>query len=204
MEKTLSAEEAARLPTPEEEEYLAAQLLGAMSVFMGAPVLADVDRIVTIVNWADGTLTIAAQPDVPRNVTVALTDADNSVTGLLTITGEDAQGRTITETMQPLGDGNGKTLTGTKPFAKITSCVITGTAGAAAGVDQLTIGVGKVIGLPVDLIATAGVLHVFLGATRIAAPVITAGVSTSGIDVSAGTYDGAKWMWALIRPTKRA
>lgn len=204
MESTLSATERDRLPTPDEAEFLTGALADPLSVFMGQPILADVDRIVTLVDWADGTLILAAQPDTPRSVTCTLTDVSNSVTGLLTITGTDPRGRTVVETMQPLGDGNGKTLVGTKIFASITSCVITATAGALAGTDQLVIGVGDVIGLPFDLVATAGVRHVYLGGVRVAAPVLTAGVSLSGINVSAATYDGTKVLFAIVHPTKRA
>lgn len=203
MESTLSAEERSRIPTPDEAEFLEDQLADPKSVFMGQPVVADVDRLVTTIDWADGAQVVAAQPDCPRNVTATLTDADNSVTGLLTITGLDARGRTITETMQPLGDGNGKTLVGTKCFASITSIVISDTAGAAPG-DAIVVGVGNVIGLPFDLVHTAGVRHVYLGGVRQAAPVVTTGASTSGINASAGTYDGSAILWAIAHPTKRS
>lgn len=200
MERTINETlEAPNIPTSREKVMLAA----ARSVFMGAPVLADVDRIVTIVDWADGTLALAAQPDVPRNITVALTDINNSITGgTVTITGLDPQGRTVTETMTPDGAGAGKALTGTKIFASVTSVIIAGTTGVpAAGVDQITVGVGNVIGVPHDLARSAEVKHVYLAAVRIAAiDAIAVGESISGIDINSGTYDGSKLMWALIIP----
>lgn len=198
MENTVSDNELARIPTAEEKALLGKTQGGIQSLFMGAPIAADDNRVVTIVDWADGSLTIAAQPDVPRNVTVALTDADNSVTGLLTITGKDIRGRTVVETMQPDGAGGGKTLTGTKIFASITSAVISGTAGAAPGTDQLIIGVGNVIGTPMDLDSDSNVRDVYLGGTRIASPTVTTGISLSGIDASSGTYDGSKLLHAFI------
>ena len=211
-ENTLSDLELERLPNPEEAALIAhldtrlptaaeAVLIAqprALSVFMGMPLLADVDLIVTSEDWADGALTIAAQPDVPRNLTCTLTDANDSVAGVCTFIGTDAQGRAVTEVMT-VDTGDGKVMTGTKIFASVTSCTITGTSGALSGTDVVTVGVGKVIGLPWDLTASAEVKHVYLAGTRIASPVITTGVSLSGIDVSAGTYDGAKWMQAFVQ-----
>ena len=204
MENTLNDTQLGYLPDAEQKAWLQMLEGGAMYLFMGQPIVATVDRIVASVDWADGTLVIAAQPDVPRNVTCTLTDANNSVTGLLTITGKNVKGETITETMAPDGAGGGKTLTGTKIFASITSCVISGTAGALAGTDVLVIGVGTVIGLPFDILATAAVQHVYLGGVRIAAPVLTAGVNLSGIDVSAGTYNGTKVLMAVVQPNRMA
>jgi hypothetical protein len=161
--------------------------------FLGQPVLADVDRIVDDQAFADGSLTIAAQLDCPRNITIALTDADNSCTGTILVTGKDNQGRAVTETISPDGLGGGKTLTGTKIFASVTSVVVSLAAGAGGG-DLVNVGVGNKIGLPLDIAASSKVLDVYLGGTRIAAPTIVTGTSISTVDVSAGTYDGAKAM----------
>lgn len=203
MENTISDAVKDRIPTVEEEELLQQALTGALSLFLGVPVVADVDRIVESILFADGTLTIAAQPDCPRNVTATLTDADDSVVGTLTITGKDPMNRTITEVMSPDGEGGGKTLVGTKIFAKIDSVVISGASGGEGGVDLLVVGVGNVIGLPLDIPDVDGVRHVYLGGVRIASPTVAIGASTSGIDASAGTYDGAKILHALVQPTAR-
>jgi hypothetical protein len=56
MEKTISDAEMTRLPTFDEDELLAALLACSMAVYMGQPVLADVDRIVVSVDWARWTL----------------------------------------------------------------------------------------------------------------------------------------------------
>lgn len=203
MEQTLSDAEIANLPGPAGKDLLTRLYGGALSLFLGAPVVADVDRIVTSVDWADGSLTIAAQPDVPRNLTVALTDADNSVTGLLTITGLDPSGRVVVETMQPDGAGGGKTLTGTKIFASVTSAVISGTSGALAGTDVVVIGVGNVIGLGIDIPAAAAVTYCALGGTKLT-PTVATGESTSGVNASAGTYDGTKLLHAFVMPARYA
>ncbi|UCG53368.1 MAG: hypothetical protein JSW58_07395 [Candidatus Latescibacterota bacterium] len=202
MENTLSYEELNRVPTAEEKVLLAAMQVGAASIYLGSPIALDDNRIVTSVDWADGSLSIAAQPDVPRNITVALTDADDSVTGLLTITGKDAAGRTVSETMQPDGAGGGKTLTGTKIFAQVDSAVITDTAGATGGVDQLIIGVGNVIGLPFDIGAEAAVIHAYLGGTKVTPDAVATGVYTSGVDASGGTYDGSKVLQVFANPVR--
>jgi len=183
-----------------EHAILTALQAGGNSFFvaLGAPVVADTDQVVESVQWGDGTLTIAAQPDVPRNVTATLTDVDNSVSGLLTVNGTDIAGRVISETMAPDGAGNGKTLTGTKVFKTVTSVVISGTAGAGAG-DNLVVGVGNVIGVPVDLANVAEVVSVRLGGVLVGSPTKATGVSTSGIDTSASTYNGSKVLDAIIQ-----
>ena len=202
MEYTLSDEQLARLPNPREAIVVAEQYEKRVSAMLGLPVLADVDRIVTTIDWADGAQAIAAQPDVPRNITATLTDADNSLTGLMTVLGKDYKGRVISETMQPLGDGNGKTLIGTKIFAEITSITMTDTAGAAPG-DAIVVGVGNVIGVPFDLLNASAVAFCWLDGVKLT-PTVAIGESISGIDASAGTYDGAKWLHAIIQPSLAA
>ena len=165
------------------------------SAFLGAPVVADVDRSYATADWADGTLAILAQPDVPRNLTATLTDANDSVSGLLTLTGLDPAGRVVVETMAPDAAGGGKTLVGTKIFASITSQVISGTGGSVdAGSDQLVIGVGTLIGLPTDIKAAAAVKHTYLGGVLVTPDAVAAGVSLSGVDANGATYDGSKIM----------
>ena len=157
---------------------------------LGAPVVADVDRIVTVVDMADGAQALAAQPDVPRNLTVALVDANASVTtGTLTIVGLDFEGNVITEVVD-IPTSIGATVL-TKIFVRVTSATISGLAGEAAG-DTITIGVGNVIGLPNPIVATTAVKHVNLGGVPVTSPTIATGQSTSGVDASGATYNGSK------------
>lgn len=202
MEQTVTAEEKARIPTAMEEEAVVALTLGCIPAFMGAPIAADVDRIVVSVDWDDGTLTIAAQPDVPRNLTVTVTDADASITGgIVTITGKDAQGRTVVETMNI---AEGLAWVGEKIFAQVISAVISGTTGTPeAGVDVLTVGVGNKIGTCIDLGAASEVVHTYLG-TKVTPDSVVIGESKSSIDAHTATYNGTKIMWALLRPAKNA
>ena len=201
FEHTISTEEKARIPTPAEAEVLAVFTGGAQSVFMGAPVVADDNRIVTSEDWDDGALTIAAQPDVPRNLTVDVTDADASVTGgVLSFIGEDPMGRPITEVMD-IADA--LAWVGEKIFAKVTSATISATTGTpATGTDLVIVGVGNVIGIPWDMGVTSEVAHVYLGGTRLTPDAIAVGVSTSGIDTNGGTYDGSKLMQAFVKPAR--
>lgn len=198
----LTDAEYANVPTDSEKEFLEAVVAEDSEAYcnLGAPIAADPDRITVSVSWADGAQILAAQPDVPRNVTAALTDENNSVTGTLTITGLDPNGVEITETMSPAGDGNGKTLTGTKIFASITSAVIAGTAGAAAE-DVLVIGVGNLIGLPMDISNVNQVSQVLFNGTAVATPTLTSGVSTSGINAAALSLNGVKVLEAYVTGT---
>jgi hypothetical protein len=162
-----------------------------VSSYLLAPALADVAGVVASADWANATPTIVAQPDVPRNVTATLTDVNNSCRGLLTVTGTDLAGRVVTETMQPDGAGGGKTLTGTKIFAAVTSVALTGCTGGTPSTDVFVVGYGNVIGLPSDIQSATAVKSVKLGGA-VVTPVVKTGVSSSGVDASAGTYDGAK------------
>lgn len=172
------------------------ELKRTVSVMLGAPVVADPDRVVTAVQIADGAQSINDQPDTPRNITMQLTDADDSVTADVVVTGLDPVGRVVTETMSPDGAGGGKTLTGTKIFAEVTSVVVSNTAGSAAG-DELIVGVGDVIGLPTDISETSAVKHTYLGGTRVTPDAVATGVSQSGVDVNSATYDGSKLLHVI-------
>jgi len=176
----------------------ATESTSASQLFLGQPSLAAANGLVASVDWANGSLTLVAQPTVPRNVTATLTDANNSIAGLLTITGKDPQGRTVVETMQPNAAGGGKTLVGTKIFAQVLSAVISGSTGEQLGTDLIVVGYGTVVGMPFDIDAAAAVKHVWLGGVRQTSPVVATGKSTSGIDASAGTYDGTKVLMALV------
>jgi hypothetical protein len=171
---------------------------GAFSVFMGAPVLADVDRIVTSIDIAAGAQVIAAQPATPCNLTLTLTDADDSVTATIVIVGLDPMGRAVTETAQ-ITLGTGKVWVGTKIFVSVTSITVSALSGEVGG-DALTAGVGSVIGLPFDIDDADAVQAVYVDNTKVTPAAIATGESTSGINASGATYDGAKLMWAIVKP----
>lgn len=176
---------------------------GVSNVFLGQPIDADNDRIVVSVQIADGDQILAAQPDVPRNITATLTDADNSVSAEVVIRGKDPHGRPVEETMSPDGAGGGKTLTGTKIFAQVDQVEVSDTAGSAVG-DNLVVGVGDLIGLPNDINDEQEVLAAYLGGAKVTPDAIATGESTSGIDVNSATMDGSKVMWAAIQTAAQA
>lgn len=179
------------------------QVRGAASIqnaFLGAPIAAAPARIVASALIANGERTIAAQPDVPRNLTASFTDADDSVTAaVLTIVGRTIQGVTITDvvTLAQLKAG----WVSRNCYATVASVVVSGVAGTVtADVDVLVVGVGNVIALPAPISLASQVKYTNLGAVPVAAPVIATGPNSSGVDASASTYNGTKLLWVTYNP----
>jgi len=121
-------------------------LTDARHVRYEAPIAADLITIVAALDpIADGALTLAAQPDFPRKLQVRIVDANDSVTGTLTLIGVGARGEAVTQAI-PLTGGT-RTVTTTDAYATLTSATVTATAGAAAG-DTIGIGPATALGLP--------------------------------------------------------
>jgi hypothetical protein len=142
---------------------------------LGSPVVDDVDLIVTSANMKVGAYTVAAQPDVPRNITVTQTAVDAEDTnGTIVVVGTDIAGNAISETITP---NSGVTVAGAKAFKTVTS--VTGAGWEiGGGNDTVTVGVGSLIGLPLALTADALVFAGTLNGTREATlPVITKSTS---------------------------
>lgn len=160
---------------------------------LGAPALADEDYYITSTAVIDGSVTgtdytlAATNADVPRNITITVTSATISA-GTVTVEGENIEGDTITEVLN-LADA--LTSEGTQIFVNITDVIVADTADVDPA-DRITVGFGDVIGLPSDITATTAVKRVYFNGALIAAPVLSAGVNESGVDVSAETYDGTK------------
>lgn len=169
-----------------------AQVHTILEFALGSPVVADVDRIVTSVDMKVGAYTIAAQPDVPRNITVTQTaGATEDTNGTIVIVGTDINGTAITETLTP---NAGATVAGAKAFKTVTS--VTGVGWVIDGVestkDTVTVGVGDLIGLPYYLPADSLVFAGTLGGTREATlPTITR--SSTVLDLNTVDFDSA---WA--------
>lgn len=129
---------------------------------LGSPVVDDPNLIVTIANMKNGAYTIAAQPDVPRNITVTHAEVGGGVDtlGTITIVGTDRADRVITEVITPV---NGTLVAGTMAFKTVTS--VTG-AGWVIGVgnDTVIVGTGGLIGLP-DRLSAAHPIQAWLNAT---------------------------------------
>lgn len=165
---------------------------------LGAAVLADVDRIVTVANMKVGSYTIAAQPDIARNITVthAIVATGTDTLGTITVTGTDVLGAVISEVITPIA---GDIANGTKAFKTVTSIVGAGWV-IAGGNDTITIGVGNLLGLPVYISATSAVILGVVGAANVV-PAVTASatvISLCTVDLSSGTYDGSKKVLAFV------
>lgn len=167
-----------------------AQVHTILEFALGSPVVADVDRIVTSVDMKVGAYTIAAQPDVPRNITVTQTaGATEDTNGTIVIVGTDINGTAITETLTP---NAGATVAGAKAFKTVTS--VTGVGWVVDGVegtkDTVTVGVGDLIGLPYYLPADSLVFAGTLGGTREATlPTLTR--SSTVLDLNTVDFDSA-------------
>lgn len=164
-------------------------------VDLGTPVVADVDRIVTVANMKNGSYTIAAQPDVPRNITLThLTVAAGTDTvGIVTVTGTDVNGQVISEILTPTADD---ITSGRKCFKTITAVVGSGWA-IAGGNDTITVGVGSALGLPFVITENAQVCFTIVG-TSITVPTVDHDdADITECSVSTGTYDGSKRVFAM-------
>jgi len=172
-------------------------------VEMGAPALIDVDRILAVRDFQDETVSsFAGQPDIPRNVEVTLLDTNSSVvSGYVTVYGISATGKAISEVFRPTPGGGSQTVSGKKMFAQVTKVVTVDVSGAT-GSDDYTVGMGNVIGLPMNILSAEAVSTVYFNGAIIASPTITVGENSSGIDVSSSTYDGTKQLRAIVQRGK--
>ena len=167
----------------------------ALLVNFGTPVAADDDLIVTSANMKVGTYTIAAQPDVCRNISITHTAVGAADTlGTITLVGTDYDGYAISETVTPL---SGTVAYSTKAFKTITSATGAGWV-IGEGNDTVKIGVGPKLGMPFDM--TSANAYVGIVGTALVAPTVTAGGTKekSLIDLSSGTYNGSKRVVAFV------
>ena len=160
---------------------------------LGTPVVADPDRIVTTVDMKVGAYTIAAQPDVPRNITVTSTAVGTADTmGTITAVGTDADDQPLTEVLTPI---SGSLVVGAKAFKTVAS--VTGAGWVIDAVegtkDTIIVGVGALLGMPVVLEAASQVRIGLVGVAPIV-PAVAAGGTLAGstVDLSSGTYNGTK------------
>lgn len=120
-------------------------------VDLGSPETYDDNQVVTseAVPVASATLTIAADPDTPRNLVFKAT-IGGSLDVLFTAVGKDQFGAAVTETF----DVTGATTTGVKVFAEVTSITAT-TVTDDTGENTIEVGAGAVLGLPVQITQAA-------------------------------------------------
>ncbi len=122
---------------------------------------------------------IAAQPDVPRNITITITDGDASISAFqIDIVGVNAKGQAATEQFLFAG---GLVQTGSVAWATITSVTVTSRTGANAG-DVLDVGIGIKLGLSNELYLTTDVYKIKKNAAN-------AIVAVAQVNVTYDTYD---------------
>ena len=163
---------------------------------LGAPALADDDLIVTSTNMKVGEYTVAAQPDIPRNITVTVTAGATADTlGTIEITGTNYNDEEISEVITPVA---GSAIAGTKAFKTVTTVVGAGWAiDEVEGTnDTIKVGTGNELGLPLVLDSATEIMMGILG-TEIASttnPTVSNPVTLEGttIDISSKIYNGTK------------
>lgn len=126
----------------------------------------------------------------PRNITIKTSASPDIDAVNVVITGKDAKGKTLTETIT-LTNGGGVTDAGVKAFKQVTKIVVPAQSGTGG---TLRFGFGAVIGLGEKIVKRAGILAVMV---EIAAGSIMAADAISGTFVDAvasppnGTYEPA-------------
>ena len=165
---------------------------------LGAPGLASADAVVVSEAAAeDKNYTLTGSPytpDIPRNITITRTvvDAEDTI-GDITVSGTNYNDEVITEEF--VVGGNGVTVLGNKAFKTVTSVVGSTYTQGGAGSDTIEVGIGNKIGCAVGTNVAANIMLGILGVTIIDHnPAVggTVAVETTTVDMSAGTYDGAK------------
>lgn len=169
----------------------------ARLVNLGTPVVADPDKIVTIANMKVGAYTIAAQPDVPRNITLthAAVGAADTL-GTVTVVGTDVNDQPITEVLTPV---SGTLVAGLRAFKTVVS--VTGAGWVIGeGNDTILVGVGTVLGLPFILNAATDVQLGILGVAPIVPTTVfhATEISKNTTDISSGTYNGSKVAFVFV------
>lgn len=129
------------------------------------------------------TCTLDGQPDVPRNVTITVTDADTSISGFAVIVkGTDAKGNSIEESFEFSG---GLSQTGNKAFATVSEVGVDSIAGNGTG-DTLDVGIGSKLGLSNVIYAPGDVYKVKKNNADYASGNYTVDATYDTVDVSTG------------------
>jgi hypothetical protein len=118
---------------------------------LGAVPALSATSIVAATALVNGALTIAAQPGIPRRLSVTLTRTSGSVTaGVATLTYKNQRGETVVDAVS-LITGATVTLFTTQAVAKLTSAIVSGVLGTFS----MTIQMGTTDDFGIDLPAGA-------------------------------------------------
>lgn len=123
--------------------------LNVISRSLGSPLLGTATRVLAATSTAAGSTiqaaSLAAQPDVARNITATVGGTAGNVTAVsVVINGTDNSGHAISETLPAFTAASTGIVTGSKAFASITSVVLP-TVGASTTV---SIGTSSKLGIP--------------------------------------------------------
>ena len=142
-------------------------------------------------------ITVANQPDVPRNVTFGVVDANSSITSAAAvIVGTDYQDRSLQETISFPGGGTDtiigllcfKTIDESKSYIAVAG-VVTG------GMDTVQLGYGNAFGTPLQIASVDDVTNRRVDNTT---GVGSISVANQSWDVTANPPDGAKMYFISI------
>lgn len=133
---------------------------------LGSPALGTTTAVHAAVTDDGTTQTITTaitSPDVPRNVTATAGGTAGDIKAIqVTVTGTDAEGATITETLPAFTVNTTGTVTGSKAFATVTSISIPAHDGTGA---TTAIGLGAKVGLG-ERLSLDTVIAAHLGGAR--------------------------------------
>lgn len=164
------------------------------------PIVATTNRIKTTyagpTSAAAVTLTsFTAQPDVPRNLTITPTGTTGDVEAcVITVTGTDFYGSTITEDFTFLADAS-TAQTGSKAFKTVSSIAWPASCESGGYAATWIVGVGSKLGLNHCMASADHFFHAGLaGVKEATAPTVAASASVvaSNTATLSGTLDGTK------------
>lgn len=168
-------------------KYTAAEAIAAETVTIVADLdiddVAGYDGATEDLGGARTLATLATRQEIPRNVVVTITDADASITaGNVTVRGLDASGQPVGETFSMTSGAGTTTFTGDYAYSVISSVVAWGFAGVTNADDNLKVGCGTKIGLPMG--ANCKLENVYFERHNNA----NVAVNSEGINRTYGTY----------------
>lgn len=154
------------MPTQEGQNFIAGASLPVFSAALGSPAVASATGVHAAVTDNGATQTITTgitNPAVPRNITATAGGTAGDIKAIqVTITGTDADGVVITETLPAFTVDTAGTVVGSKAFKTVTSISIPAHDGTGA---TTSIGFGAKIGLGHRL-SRNSVIAAFLGGVR--------------------------------------
>ena len=168
-------------------KYTAAEAIAAETATIVADLdiddVAGYDGATEDLGGARTLATLATRQEIPRNVVVTITDADKSITaGNVTVRGLDASGQPVGETFSMTSGAGTTTFTGDYAYSVISSVVAWGFAGVTNADDNLKVGCGTKIGLPMG--ANCKLENVYFERHNNA----NVAVNSEGINRTYGTY----------------